>query len=250
MVRYKVIVAYDGTQYHGWQKQINGIGIQTIIEEAIEQITKEACSVVASGRTDGGVHALGQVFHFDSQKNIANWNMKQALNSVLPSDIRIQQVEQVNESFHARFSAVSKRYDYLITNKIDDPFRLRYMEVINRKLDIEEMRKAATILIGTHDFTTFTSAKIDPRKPRVRTLTRLELLEESQGIRIIFEGTGFLRYQVRMMVGTLIEVGKGKLTDTDVKKMLEGKNKHLCRYKASPQGLYLVCVNYEEINHE
>ena len=245
-MRYKAVVAYDGTDYNGWQKQINGVGIQTVIEKALEKMLGHACEAVASGRTDGGVHALGQVFHFDSEKKMKGERMKMALNSLLPGTIRIQSREPVSDQFHARFDAVSKRYDYLVGDCGNNPFAVRFMAPVREKLDVLKMQECAQVLVGTHDFTSFTSAKIDQRKSRVRTIDAILICEEKNGIRMIFEGDGFLRYQVRMMAGTLLEVGKGKLTKADVEVMLEGKDKHLCRYKAEAQGLYLVRVDYEK----
>lgn len=245
MARYKAIVSYDGSNYGGWQKQLNTNSIQEEIEKALKTMHKHAIEVVASGRTDAKVHALAQVFHFDSCMEVKEGHWERALNSLLPKDIRIQKVERVNDDFHARFDAISKRYDFLITNDILNPFLENYMAKENHVLDIPYMKECATIFLGTHDFTSFTSNKIDPRKPREKTITRLDVIEESNGVRLIFEGTGFLRYMVRMISQTLIEAGKHRLSKDEVKQMLEKKDKHACRYKAAPQGLYLVKVNYK-----
>ena len=243
-MRYQATVAYDGTNYNGWQKQCNGIGIQAIIEEVLERITCVPTEIVGSGRTDAGVHAYGQVFHFDCEKDIAPYQMKLALNTGLPADIRIQEVRIVADDFHARFHASGKRYDYLITYVQNDPFIYRYRVYERYVLDVIAMRKSAEVLVGTHDFTSFTSARIDERKPRVKTITSIEIIEETDGLRMVFEGEGFLRYQVRMMAQTLIEVGKGKLCIEDVKRILDGKAKGLCKYKAPAKGLYLMRVDY------
>lgn len=244
-MRFKVTVSYDGSGYSGWQRQTNAQSIQSEIEDALQQILKQSVEVTASGRTDAQVHAIAQVFHFDSDAAIDVEHWKRALNSLLPKDIRIQKVEIVENDFHARFSAVSKRYDYLVTTQKENPFLQNYMGMERIALDVPYMQECASVFLGTHDFTSFTSAKIDPRKPRVKTITRLAVQQEDTCIRMIFEGNGFLRYMVRMLAQTLIEAGKHRVTKEQIEAMLEGKSKHACRYKAEPQGLYLVHVTYE-----
>ncbi|MBB5183942.1 tRNA pseudouridine(38-40) synthase TruA [Catenisphaera adipataccumulans] len=245
MIRLKCTIAYDGSRYAGWQKQINALGIQTVIEQALYKIYGEELTAVSSGRTDAKVHAWGQVFHVDVPKDIAPDHVKQALNALLPEDIRIRKVEIVDEQFHARFSAVRKRYDYLCTFDADDPFAVRYKQILYRELNVQKMIEASQYLIGTHDFTTFASSHIHPLKPRVKTVEQIELVQENKDLRTIFVGNGFLRYQVRMMMQTLIEVGKGHLEPIAVKEMLEAKDKEACRYNAPAQGLYLMRVDYE-----
>lgn len=248
MSRYKVIVSYDGTNYNGWQKQPNGKSIQAEIENALAYMHRREVEIVASGRTDAKVHAIGQVFHFDSERNLSDDKWQQALNSLLPSDIRIKQVEVVNDDFHARFDAISKRYEFYITNDINNPFYENYMAKDKTKLDVEAMKEAAKIFVGTHDFTSFTSNKIDPRKPRTKTITKLEVIDYNDYVKLVFEGTGFLRYMVRMLSQTIIEVGKHRLTIEQVETMLKACDKHACRYKGQAQGLYLVSVSYKEGN--
>lgn len=243
--RYLAIVSYDGSHYAGWQKQSNAHSIQEEIENALTKMHGYHVEIVASGRTDGFVHALGQAFHFDSDKEIEGKKWQRALNSLLPKDIRIQSVQQVDDDFHARFHATSKRYDYFITNDIHNPFLEHYMGKDSHPLDVSYMQECAQIFIGSHDFTSFCSAKIDPRKPRIKNITRLDIIPHENHIQMIFEGNGFLRYMVRMLAQTLIEAGKHRLCKEDIQKMLEAKDKHVCRYKASPQGLYLVKVNYD-----
>ena len=244
-MRYKVLVAYDGWNYAGWQKQINACGIQEVIEKALAKINKEETDIVASGRTDAKVHAKGQVFHFDCEKDLEPERYYQALNTLLPKDIRIQKVERVDDSFHARFSAISKQYDFICTRDQADPFSYRYKQLVWSTIDVDAMKEGAEYLLGEHDFTSFSSSRIDERKPRVKTIYSIDIKEIGQDILISFIGTGFLRYQVRMMVGTLIEVGKHKITPKDVQCMLEKKNKEACRYNAQPQGLYLMKVDYD-----
>lgn len=245
MSRFKAIVSYDGSLYGGWQKQPNTASIQETIEQTLEQIHHEVVGITASGRTDALVHAIGQVFHFDAENEMKAQQWLKAMNALLPKDIRIQSVEEVSEDFHARFHALSKRYDYLITNDINNPFLEHYMAKDYKLFDVEYMQECAKVFIGTHDFTSFTSNKIDPRKPRTKTIERLHVLQEGQHVRMIFEGTGFLRYMVRMMAQTLIEAGKHRIKKEDIQRMLDGKSKHMCRFKAPAQGLYLVHVTYE-----
>ena len=244
--RYKVTISYVGTNYGGWQKQPNTNSIQEEIECVLSKMLKEDVIITASGRTDAKVHALGQVFHFDSNKQLEENNWKKALNSLLPRDIRVQSVKAVHQDFHARFDAVEKRYDYLITDDVDNPFVENYMAKDTKQLDVAYMQECANVFIGTYDFTSFTSNKIDPRKPRVKTISKLEIVKEGRNIRMIFVGTGFLRYMVRMISQTLIEAGKQRLTKEEIKDMLNSKDKHACRYKAPPQGLYLVHVRYKD----
>lgn len=246
-MRYKAIVSYDGFAYGGWQKQHNINSIQEEIEKVLEGMHGYPIRITASGRTDAKVHAIHQVFHFDSDKVLDDYHFTRALNSLLPSDIRIQQVVSVKDDFHARFDAIGKRYDFLVTNEMKNPFYERYMAKEWKALDVEAMRECASIFLGEHDFTSFTTNKIDPRKPRVKTIYRLEVIEEGDHLRMIFVGSGFLRYMVRMIAQTLIEAGKHRLQKEDVKQMLEAKDKHSCRFKADAKGLYLVEVYYEKL---
>ncbi len=242
----KCVVSYDGTNYKGWQVQPNANTIQKQIEETLYQIHHcTRVEAVASGRTDTHVHALGQVFHFITDLNLSEKDWKFKLNRLLPKDIRIREVTFETDDFHARFSCTSKRYDYLICTNGDDPFVRNYMYVEKRKLDLERMTQAAHVFEGCHDFTSFTSSKIHEEKSRVRTITECSVHEEENCIRMIFKGDGFLRYQVRMMAQTIIEVGLNHLEVNDVKEMLEATDKHVCRYKAEAKGLYLVEVNYD-----
>lgn len=243
-MRYKVVVAYDGHAYHGWQKQPNQNSIQAKIEQYLSQICNHEVEIVASGRTDRYVHALGQVFHFDTHLKMAVSKWKYALNNFLPKDIRIVDVAVVNEDFHARFSAKSKTYRYVYTYDNDNPFNYKYKSILKNRVDIALMQEASSILLGTHDFTSFASNKINPLKSRVKTIYKIDIYEKDQDVILEFNGDGFLRYMVRILSQVLIEVGKQNLTLDDVKWMLEKKDKDICRYKADGFGLYLVNINY------
>lgn len=243
-MRYKAIVAYDGHGYAGFQKQINAEGIQSVIEKALSKIAKEPVAITAAGRTDAGVHALGQVFHFDGPDNIRPHGWYNALNTLLPKDIRIKSVEPVPDDFHARFSAVGKVYEYVITQERDNPFNEHYKTFVWRPLDLEKMREGTRILEGEHDFTSFSSAQIDPRKPRTKRIDAIAITKEGPDIKIRYEGNGFLRYQVRMMSAALIALGEGKISLADLQQILEAKHKHACRFNAPAKGLYLMEVRY------
>ena len=241
----KCVVSYDGTNYKGWQIQPGLKTVQQEIENALALIHGGGrIEIVASGRTDAQVHALGQVFHFETTKTMEMDKWKYKLNRLLPKDIRIREVSLEKDDFHDRFSCVSKRYDYYISLDDENPFVRNYMCVEKRRLDTEAMKKAGRVFIGTHDFTSFTSSKIHEEKSRVRTISECRVDVFDDHIRIVFRGDGFLRYQVRMMAQTMIEAGLHHLDADDVKRMLEACDKHACRYKADACGLYLVEVNY------
>ncbi len=242
----KCVVAYDGSQFCGWQIQPGLPSVQEELEKALKKIHKRPVSVTGSGRTDTGVHALGQVFHFETELNLNSFHWCAAMNRLLPRSVRVKEATQVRDDFHARFDAVSKRYDYYITDDVDNPFIQNYMGKVRRELDVDRMRECAQVFVGTHDYTSFTSNKIHAEKNRVRTITRVAVEPIEQGIRLIFEGDGFLRYQVRMMAQTLIEAGLHHEDKESIQRMLEAKDKHACRYKAEACGLYLVRVDYEK----
>lgn len=241
----KCVVSYDGTNYKGWQVQPGLITVQKVIQDVLERMhSGKHVEIAASGRTDAQVHALGQVFHFESNIPLPPDQWKYKLNCMLPKDVRIQDVSIEKDDFHARFSCVSKRYDYYISLNENNPFVRNYMSIEKRPLDIKQMELAAKVFEGTHDYTSFSSGKIHEEKSRVRTITEVSVHKFDEHIQLIFKGDGFLRYQVRMMAQTIIEAGLHHIEVEDVRRMLEAKDKHVCRYKADPCGLYLVEVNY------
>lgn len=245
-MKYRALLAYDGSGYHGFQSQINGVAIQDLIEGALEKVHHEKTGITASGRTDAGVHATGQVFHFEGQKKIGCRGYYNALNTLLPKDIRIRAVQEVPEEFHARFSAVKKVYEYILTTNRDDPFSWRYKTPLRPAADVQKMEEASRVFVGSHDFTSFTHAKIHPDKPRVKTIEAIRFAQKGKDIHVTFEGDGFLRYQIRMMMAVLIRAAEGRLTTEDIADMLEARDKEASRYNAPAQGLYLRHALYPE----
>lgn len=245
---YKLTIAYDGTAYCGWQIQPNGTSIQHLIQETLEKITQQPVVLIGSGRTDSGVHALGQVAHFKSPRALDTGRLHTSLNALLPPDIRVKEVVEVPLTFHAQFSAIGKTYHYHISlKKHHDPFKRHFALHVRDRLDIAAIKVAAQYLIGTHDFTSFANqptegaASVDA----VRTLDRLDIITDDQGnLRLEFHGNGFLYKMVRNIVGTLLEVGKGKRAPEDILEILQAKDRKKAGKAAAPHGLFLVHVDY------
>ncbi|WP_074035367.1 tRNA pseudouridine(38-40) synthase TruA [Exiguobacterium profundum] len=246
MRRIKLIVAYDGTHYAGYQVQPNGNTIQAEIESVLARMHRYPVKIVASGRTDARVHALGQVIHFDTSLEMPAERFVKALNAMLPDDILVKQAEEIDDTFHARYGAKRKEYRYHI-RQTEDPFRRHYAATVTYKLSLEAMRQAMERLIGTHDFTSFSVTKAEV-EDRVRTIYEAEVLEMGDEIIFRFVGSGFLYNQVRIMVGTVIEVGRGKYQPGDITQMLEAKDRRVAGITAPPHGLYLWNVNYEKVD--
>lgn len=245
-MKFKCTVAYDGTYFIGWQRQPKGRSVEGEIEKALHLIAKTPIDAVGSGRTDAQVHALGQVFHFESQLPMDSDAWKRALNALLPKDIRIVRVEEVASDFHARFHASSKRYQYIIHTGMYDVMQRHAMLQLNKPLDIHAMRNVIDVFVGTHDFTSFNATELAIIKNQVRTITRFELETHGQKILIHIEGSGFLRYMVRMLVAVLIEVGLGKLTKDQCVTLLEAKDKTVFTKNVPAHGLYLMEVTYDQ----
>ena len=247
MHRYKLSIAYDGTDFSGWQSQKTGLGIEQLITDALIMVLRHPIKLYGSGRTDAGVHALCQVAHFDIPHLISPENLCYRLNSILPKTIRILELIETSLLFHARFSATKKTYYYrLHLDQIADPFLRKYTLHIPQKLDLLEMEKGAKQLLGTHDFSSFAneqhlgSAGKDP----VRELYRIDFIPEEKGIRLEFEGNGFLYKMVRNITGTLIEVGLRKRSCASMTSLLLAKDRKQAGKAAEPQGLYLARVDY------
>jgi tRNA pseudouridine38-40 synthase len=241
-----ITLEYDGTNYHGWQRQENALGIQQVVETAIERITGERVTVIASGRTDAGVHALAQRANFKTNSRLPAEKFCPALNSLLPADIRVIDSQQVDMSFHARYSATGKRYRYRICNRPYPPAIYRnYCFFIPLTLDIDAMTKAAGLLKGTKDFSSFCGSGSNA-KTRVRTVTSIEWVKEEDMIDLVVEADGFLYNMVRIMAGTLVEIGKGKLQPSAINEILAGRDRRLAGPTLPPQGLFLEKVYYPD----
>lgn len=239
-------LAYDGTRYHGFQKQA-GTGLPTIqetVEDALSLLCQEKVAIQGSGRTDAGVHALGQVISFQSNCRIPAERFPLALNSVLPGDIRALDCCEAEEGFHARFAAKRKTYCYKIYNDRHlSPFWRYYAYHVPVQLDLEKMRQGAALFCGTHDFRGF-CAKDTAVKDYVRTIYRSEVRREGPLISFQVTGNGFLWNMVRIMTGTLVEIGEGKRQPQDIPALLAAGERKLAGLTVPPQGLYLVSVEY------
>lgn len=243
-MRVAFIVEYDGTDYAGWQIQKNDVTIQEKIEEALLPMGKGRIAVFGAGRTDSGVHAKGQCGHFDIETNIPAEKFAFILNSRLPKDIRIKKTWQAEEGFHCRFSAKGKRYIYRIFNSPHSSALLqRFTMHVPEKLNLDKMVEAAEIIKGTHDFKAF-CAQGSSVKTTVRTVSRLDVKKTDELIEIIVEGNGFLYNMVRIIAGTLIEVGKGKKTPADVKNIIDGMKRADAGLTAEACGLTMDAVFY------
>jgi tRNA pseudouridine38-40 synthase len=245
MRNFKMIVEYDGTAYCGWQRQENGLSIQEVLEESIQLITGEKVSVIGSGRTDAGVHALNQVAHFKSSSSLPLDNIYRGLNSVLPKDIVIKEMEEVPETFHALRDVKSKIYVYKICNQRLRPALGRnYFWHVRYPLNMELMREATQHLIGTHDFSCFCATNTQV-KDHVRTILDIDIKKNDEGIiEIKVVSHGFLKYMVRNIVGTLVDVGRGKREPEEMKAIIESKDRNIAGVTAPACGLFLKEVKY------
>jgi len=244
----KLVLSYDGSNYHGWQRQKNAMTVQEMMEERIRMMVGEPVTLTGSGRTDAGVHAKCQVCNFRTRSGIPPRDMKKGLNSLLPEDIYIREASYVPPEFHARYSARSKTYEYRILNRREpDVFLRNYVWHIQRPLDHHAMAEAFGLLAGTHDFSSFRSSGSGNLNP-VRLVTRAELhVPEAGFLCVVMEADGFLRHMVRNVVGTLVEVGLGKMSPARFGEVFVSKDRRLAGIKAPAQGLFLVDVKYPEI---
>ncbi len=242
---FRLTIEYDGTAYNGWQRQKAGRTIQGEIENAIRVMTRQKVTLTGAGRTDSGVHALGQVANFVCDTALEPGVFIKGLNSLLPCDIIIRDCVSEKKEFHSRYDAKSKIYNYRILNReIPSAIERYYTWFIRKKIDVDEMRKAASHLVGTHDFKAFEGTG-SPRKSTIRSISRAEVLLKKDDL-IIFEieADGFLRFMVRNIVGTLVCVGLGKIKDTDFKGILESRDRGNAGITAPPHGLFLIEVKY------
>jgi tRNA pseudouridine38-40 synthase len=245
-VRYRLTIEYDGGPFVGWQRQDNGASVQGALEEAIFELSRERVTVTGAGRTDAGVHALGQVAHFDLVKEFTADKIRDALNHFLrPAPVAVIEAAVADAEFHARFSARARHYLYRILTRRSPPALERgHVWHIVRDLDAEAMHHAAQALVGCHDFTTFRAAECQAKSP-VKTLDRLDVARVGEEIHISASARSFLHNQVRSMVGSLKLVGQCKWSRRDLERALSAKDRRECGPVAPPEGLYLVRVEYD-----
>ncbi len=247
--KYQLKIAYDGTNYSGWQVQPNSISIQGLIEKALQTLLKENVRLIGAGRTDAGVHAKGQVAHFCTDIALDCTLMIHALNGMLPSAIRIKEFNPAHPLFHSQYSAISKEYHYhLWLDKVMDPCLCLYRHhFCYKNFSLELLKKGAEHFVGTHDFTTFTNIGGNT-KSNVRTLFRLDTVEQEGGVRLEFQGNGFLYKMVRNIVGTLLEVATQKRAITDIPELLLANDRKKAAAAAPAKGLFLMKINYKCIS--
>jgi tRNA pseudouridine38-40 synthase len=241
----KLVIEYDGTNYHGWQIQPNAVSIQETIEDRLRTILQENISITASGRTDAGVHALGQVAHFHSESNLNIKNIQRGLNSLLPPDISIKEISDVDHDFHARYGAKSKVYRYIILNqRFSSPLYRNFSWFIHFNLDIELMNKAIQTLKGRHDFSSFKASGCSSHHP-VREVSNVSIKESpNRLICLDIEANAFLKQMVRNIVGTIVNVGQGKIGLEEFVEILHAKDRKKAGITAPAKGLFLLKVRY------
>jgi tRNA pseudouridine38-40 synthase len=240
----KSVLSYDGSGFKGWQVQAGVRTVQETVETALQQLLKHQVRVTASGRTDAGVHALGQVVHFFTGSSIPPDGLLRGLNAVLPRDVAVRSVEDVPPEFHARFMAKEKTYAYVLhTAAVRNPFLDRYALHVGRPLDGGAMREALGTLVGEHDFASFQGVGSGV-KTTVRTISAADLVEKGDRVYVWMQGSGFLRHMVRNIVGTLLVVGERRREPADMRRILDLRDRTQAGPTAPPQGLYLVGVAY------
>ena len=239
----KLTIQYNGKNYCGWQKQNDSLGVQGTIEQAIKEITREDVKITGSGRTDAGVHALGQVANFNTESSIPIEKIPSALNSKLPKDISIINAEEMPLDFHSRYCAKGKTYRYMIyNNSYRTPIYNSISYFVKYDLDLEKMQKEAKSLIGTYDFKGFMSSGSSV-KDTVRTIYDIQIIKQEDLIVIEVQGNGFLYNMVRIIVGTLVDIGRGRI-NSDMSSIIESKSRSMAGHTAPAQGLFLKKVDY------
>ena len=242
-MRYKMIVSYDGSYFHGFQRQKDYVTVQEVLEKTISEIAKETVTVKSAGRTDAGVHALGQVIHFDIANHIPPKNFAKVLNKKLFPHIYIKEAYIVDETFHSRKNAIKKEYHYIVSLNEFNPLEAMYKHFFHSHIDIAKIKEAMGYIVGRHDFKSFSKNKLI--KDTVRTIESFEL--EVKNNELIFKiiGDGFMHNMVRITVALMLKVGEGKYEPSAVKQIIEGRSRKLVPYVAPASGLYLVKVYYE-----
>ncbi|CDD36175.1 tRNA pseudouridine synthase A 2 [Roseburia sp. CAG:309] len=249
-MRVRLVVAYDGTNYHGWQIQNNAISVEEVLQEALRELLREPVELIGASRTDAGVHAQGNVAVFDTDTRIPAEKIAIAVNQRLPEDIRVMKSEQVEDTFHPRYAVSEKTYEYRISNvPIQLPTERLYSYFVYLPLDIEKMQKAAQLFIGEHDFAGFCSAKSQVQTT-VRTIYRCEVEKMGHQICIRVTGSGFLYNMVRIIAGTLIEVGLGRRKISTAEEAITKADRALAGPTAPPEGLTLIKIDYKGDTYE
>lgn len=245
MENYKMTIQYEGTKYDGWQRQGNTSNtIQEKIEEVISKLLDEEIELSASGRTDAGVHALGQVANFKTEKDLDTDSMLMQINRYLPKDVRVLELKKADLRFHSRLNAKRKTYVYRIDNTpYGSVFDRKYAMRFNEKLDVKAMTEAASYLVGEHDFKSFCTKK-NMKKSTVRIIYSVDISQNNGIIEISFCGNGFLYNMVRILTGTLMEAGRGRIKPTDIPDIIEAKDRGKAGFTAQPEGLFLKSVEY------
>lgn len=246
---YKLIIAYDGTAYSGWQVQPNATSVQALIQDAIKTITRREVTLIGSGRTDAGVHALGQVAHFFCDLSLDLFRVIASINGLLPKDIRVLSIEEMPLTFHAQHNAIRKTYRYhLNLESFQNPFRRSYSWHVHGAINLDVLKEASQMFIGTHDFTSFAneSYKGSAAKDPVRNLQHVNIMPEEGGVYLELTANGFLYKMVRNIVGTLVEIAAGKLPVKVIPEMFAAKDRRVAGQAAPPHGLFLVQVDYPE----
>lgn len=247
MKNYKLTIQYDGTRYKGWQTQTStDLTIQGKLQDVLTQLAAHPVELTGSGRTDAGVHALGQVANVHLEEKYTCEEIRDYLNRYLPEDIAVTEVEEAEDRFHSRYHALAKTYLYRIhTGKIPNVFERKYMYSYQNPLEVSRMRQAAEYLVGTHDFKAFCGNK-KMKKSTVRTIYEIRIEETENELHIYYTGNGFLQNMVRIITGTLLEIGDGRREPEEIVSILEGKNREAAGYTAPACGLTLCKVTYEK----
>lgn len=243
-MRYMLVVSYDGAFFHGFQRQKNLVSVQETLEIALSDIFKMPIVVKGSGRTDAGVHAKGQVVHFDSEQVIPCNNLKKILNKKVYPHIYVTHIQNVTTEFHSRGSAIKKEYRYYVSIGTFDPLKVNYQHFFHDRIDISKIREAMTYIVGTHDFKSF--SKNHNLATTVRTIESFELDIKEGILEFRIVGNGFMYNMVRIIIALMLKVGEGKLQPQDIQRIIEGKERKLAPYVAPAHGLYLWKVYYPE----
>ncbi|MCM1370291.1 MAG: tRNA pseudouridine(38-40) synthase TruA [Clostridium sp.] len=243
-MKYLITFSYDGTLFYGYQKQLEKRTVQGEIEHVLSKILNSNINISASGRTDAKVHALNQKAHFETLKKVNLKNLKKSMNSLLPNDIYVKKINKVDNNFHARFSVVSKEYEYRINIGEYNPFLRNYVYQYNKKVNIKLIEEASKYFIGTHNFKTFTKT-VDEDKDFVRTINYIKIRCKNKILYININANGFMRYMVRNIIGTLLAVSEEKLKPSDILDLINKENRIYAFKTANPEGLYLKDVYYK-----